>query len=172
MSEMCCTRLAEIQDGEKSPQKSSSVHHRTTLPGYIFATKARIDNRKNLLNSSRLQMYAPQYGELRPTNGQDRLGHPSKFQRGSRVGFITMQRRCSTEVNQTLHDVWPSAELVYYMYIFGSSCPLTEFCQVQHSLCVQVLCSPVLAALAYCTALEHQTQCRLCQGLPPYHVAS
>jgi len=29
-----------------------SGHHRTTLSGHIFATKARIDNRKNLLNSN------------------------------------------------------------------------------------------------------------------------
>jgi len=30
-----------------------SGHHRTTLSGYIFATKARIDNaKKNLLNSN------------------------------------------------------------------------------------------------------------------------
>jgi len=28
-----------------------SGHHRTTLSGYIFATKARIDNRKKLLIS-------------------------------------------------------------------------------------------------------------------------
>jgi len=44
-SETCCTRLAEIQDAKKSP-KTPSGHHRTTLSGYIFATKARIDNRK------------------------------------------------------------------------------------------------------------------------------
>jgi len=45
-------------------------------------------------------------------------------------------RRCrSMEVNQTLHDVWPSPGLVH----FWSSCPLTEFCQVQNSLWVQVL---------------------------------
>ena len=31
---------------QKSRQKSPSGHHRTTLLGYIFATKARIDNRK------------------------------------------------------------------------------------------------------------------------------
>ena len=34
----------------------------------------------------------PQYGELRPTNGWDRLaslGHPRKFQRVSRLGFVT-----------------------------------------------------------------------------------
>jgi len=29
--------------------------------------------------------------------------------------------------------------------------PLTEFCQVQNSLCIQVLCSPILAALLYGT---------------------
>jgi len=35
----------KIQDAKMSP-KSPSRHHRTTLSGYIFATKARIDNRK------------------------------------------------------------------------------------------------------------------------------
>ena len=38
---------------QKSSQKSPSGQHRTTSMGYIFATKARIDNRnKNLLSSS------------------------------------------------------------------------------------------------------------------------
>ena len=38
---------------QKSRQKSPSGHHRTTLLGYIFATKAHIDNRKkNLLSSN------------------------------------------------------------------------------------------------------------------------
>ena len=37
---------------QKSRQKSPSGHHRTTLSGYIFATKARIDNQKNLLSSN------------------------------------------------------------------------------------------------------------------------
>jgi len=35
----------EIQDA-KMTQKSPSRHRRTTLSGYIFATKACIDNRK------------------------------------------------------------------------------------------------------------------------------
>jgi len=35
----------QIQDA-KSVEKSPSVHHRTILLGYIFATKTRIDNRK------------------------------------------------------------------------------------------------------------------------------
>jgi len=47
-SETCCTRLAENTVRKKSP----SVHHRTTLLGYIFATKARIDNREKNLSSN------------------------------------------------------------------------------------------------------------------------
>ena len=48
-SEMCCTRLAANTGRKKSP----SWHHRTTLSGHIFATKACIDNRKkNLLSSN------------------------------------------------------------------------------------------------------------------------
>ena len=37
---------------QKSRQKSPSGHHPTTLSGYIFANKACIDNRKNLLSSN------------------------------------------------------------------------------------------------------------------------
>ena len=54
-SEMCCTRLAENtgrKNDAKLTQKSPSAHHRTTLSGCIFATKACIDNRKKLLNSN------------------------------------------------------------------------------------------------------------------------
>jgi len=45
---MWCVRLA----GNAGPKKSSSGHYRTTLSGCIFATKARIDNRKKLLSSN------------------------------------------------------------------------------------------------------------------------
>jgi len=37
---------------QKSRQKSPSGHQRTTLSGYIFTNKARIDNRKKLLSSN------------------------------------------------------------------------------------------------------------------------
>ena len=40
----------------------------------------------------------------------------------------------------------------YAVYVhFGGSCLLTEFCQLQNSLCVQVLRSPILAALLHGT---------------------
>jgi len=39
---------------QKCRQKSPSAHHRTTLSGYIFATKARIDNGKKLVKQQYL----------------------------------------------------------------------------------------------------------------------
>ena len=77
-SDTCCTRLGENTGRKKSP-KSPSGHHRTTLSGYIFATKAHIDNRKKLVKQQYVLQMSPQYGELRPTSGWDRfvsLGHP------------------------------------------------------------------------------------------------
>jgi len=56
-----------------------------------------------------------------------------------------------SEVNKTLKDVWPSTGLVYCIYILGSYGLLTEFCRLQNSLCVQVLRSPILAALLHGT---------------------
>jgi len=77
-SEMCCTRLA----GNTGCKKSPSVHHRTTLSDYIFATKAHIDNWKKLVKQQYLPHMSLQYGELRPTSGWDcfvSLGHPAIF---------------------------------------------------------------------------------------------
>jgi len=83
---------------QKIAKNSLSWHHRTTLSGYIFATKARIDNRKKIVKQQYLPHTSSQYGELRPTSGWDRfvsLGHTSKFQRVSRLGSVTA-RHCSS----------------------------------------------------------------------------
>jgi len=42
-------------NGNAGPKNLPSGQHRTTLSGYIFATKARIDNRKKLVK----QQYLP-----------------------------------------------------------------------------------------------------------------
>jgi len=69
-------------------------------------------------------------------------GTPAKWV--SRLGFVT----APTSVNggqpnfaQCLAVSW----LVHYIYIFWGSCPLTEFCQVQYSLCVQAYIGSVTA---------------------------
>ena len=124
MSEICCTQLRHASTiGEKLVKQQYLLH----------------------MN--------PQYGELQPTNGSDRFtsfGHPNKFQRVSRLGFVTSATSLK-EANQTLHDLWPSLGLVHYTYIFGGSCPLMEFCPVQNWLYVQVLHCSILAALLHST---------------------
>ena len=67
-SETWCTRLAANTGRKKIVKNLPSGHHFTTLSGYIFATKARIDNRKKLVKQQYLLHMSPQYGELRPTS--------------------------------------------------------------------------------------------------------
>ena len=108
---------------------------------------------KNLLNGNICSICLYNMVNFSPVTAEillASLGHPSKFQR-VRVLASLLQRRRSTKVNQTLYDVWPSPALVYYIYTFVGSCSLTEFCQLQNSLCVQVLHSPILAALLHGT---------------------
>jgi len=141
-SETWCTRLAENTGRKKIAKKSQSAHHRTTLSGYIFATKAHIDNRKENLLSSIISSRCPHnmvnFGllaaEIRPVV----WGTPANFN-GFRVLASLLLRCRLTGANQTVQDAWPSPGCyTIIMYIYGSSCPVTEFCQVQSSLCVHL----------------------------------
>jgi len=79
-----------------------SMDHCTTLSGYIFSTKARIDNRKKPVKQQYLPHMSLQYGALRPTSGWDRfvsLGHLSKLQRVSRLGFIAATSLTGSQPN-------------------------------------------------------------------------
>jgi len=89
---------------------------------------------------------------------------PANFN-GFRILASLLHRRRSTEVNQTLHDFWQSSMLVHYIYIFGCSCPLMEFCHVQNWLYVQVLRSPILAALPHGTRVVGISQTAAFSGL-------
>ena len=73
-------------------------------------------------------------------------GTPANFN-AFRVLPSSLQRRRSPEPNQSLHDVWPSPGLVQYIIHFLGILPLREFFPVQNSLYVQVLRSPILAAV-------------------------
>jgi len=76
-------------------------------------------------------------------------GTPANFN-GFGVLASLLYRRRSTEVNKTLHHVSLSPGLVHYMYIFGGSCR-DGILPGENSLCVQVLRSPILAALLHGT---------------------
>jgi len=67
---MCGTWLA----GNAGRKKVAKNRHLGAIAqlyksGYIFATKARIDNRKKLVKQRYVLHMSPQYGERRPTNG-------------------------------------------------------------------------------------------------------
>jgi len=138
---------------QKLRKKSPSAHHRITLSGYIFTTKAYIDNRTKIVKRQYLLHMSSQYAELRPINGWDllaSLGHPSKFHRVSRLDFVT----APTSLNgrqPNFARFWSSPSLVYYVYTTGDFCRLTEFCQLQNSVCVRITRSPILAALLHGT---------------------
>ena len=150
---MCCTRLAEKYRTQKSPK----IRHLGTIAQLCLAVSSQRRHistiGKKILNSnisSTCSHNTANFGPLTAEIGSVVWGTQANCN-GFRVLASLLQRRRSPEANQTLHDVWPSPGLVYYIYIFGGSCPLTEFCQVQNSLYVQILRSPILAALLHCT---------------------
>jgi len=147
---MCCTRLAEIQDA-----KNRHLGTIAQLCRAVSSQRRHISTiGKNFLNSNISSIMSKQYGKLQPTNGWDRfvtLGHPSKFQEVSRLGVIycsDVAYRTSTKVCTMFGRLlgW------YTMYTFLGALAPWEFCQVQHSLYVQVLCC-LLYSERYCTAL-------------------
>ena len=85
---MCCTRLA----GNIGRKKSPFWHHRTTLSGYIFATKACINNGKKLLNSniSTCPHNMVNFGPVRAEIVSLVWGTPANFN-----GFVSWFRYCS-----------------------------------------------------------------------------
>jgi len=90
------------------------------------------------------------FGTLTAEIGLSVWGTTANFNR-FRVLASLLQRRRSPDANQTLHDLLPFPGLVVVHYTFWGFCPLMEFCYVQNSLCVQVLRSPILAALLHGT---------------------
>ena len=69
------------------------------------------------------------------------MGNPSKFQRVSHLCFVTEATSLTggqPNLARCLALSWASTLYIHLRGLF----PLTEFCQVQTSLCVQVLRSP------------------------------
>jgi len=93
----------EMQDA-KCRQKSPSGHHRKNLSSYIFATKARIDNRKKRVKQQCFLQISSQHGELRVLAveiGPVVLGTPANFN-GFRVMAALLHGTPVVGVSQTL----------------------------------------------------------------------
>jgi len=101
MSEMCCPQLA----GNTGRKKSPSGHHHTTLLGYIFATKAHIDNRKKNLLSSNISPRCPHnmvsFGPPMTEIGSGVWDTPANFN-GFRVFAALLHSTPVVGVSQTL----------------------------------------------------------------------
>jgi len=138
---------------QNNAKNSLSGHHRATLSGLFSQLRHLLTIGKKVLNSN-ISFTCPHnmanVGLLTAEICWRVWGTPANF-KGFCVLASLLQRCRSTEVNQTLHDVWPSPGLAHDIYIFRGSCPVTEFCHVQNSLCVQLLRSPILAALLHDT---------------------
>ena len=142
----------KIQDA-----KSPIIRHLGSIAQLCLAISSQLRHisavGNNLLNiniPSTCSHNMVNFGPLPAEIGLSVWGTPAKFS-GFRVLPSLLQRRRSPEANQTLHDVWQSPGLVHYIYTFGGSCPVTEFCPVQNSLYVKVLRSLILAALLHGT---------------------
>jgi len=148
-------------------QRSPSAHHRTTLSGYIFATKARIDNGKNLLNRN-ISPYALQYGELWLTSGWDRfvnLGHPRKFQQVSCLGLVTAATSFTEGQPNFARCLAFSWAATLYIHLRGS-CPWWNFatCKIHFTSKSCVLLYWQLVTARHSSS-GRQPNCGMVQGM-------
>jgi len=150
---MCCTRLA----GNAGRKKSPKIRHLRTIAQLCRAISSELKHiltiGEKFLDSNVSPTCAHNMVNFGPVTAEicwRVWGTPANFNE-FRVLASLLQRRRWTEVNQTLHDVCPSPGQVYYIYNFRSSCPVMEFLPVHYSLCVQILRSPILAALLHST---------------------
>jgi len=138
---------------KKIAKKSASGHHRTTLSGYIFATKACINNRKNLLNSN--------ISSICPHNMVN-FGSPTAEICWRVWGTPANLNRFRVLASYTDVAQWRSTKLCrifghllgwqwYTIYTFLGLLSHKGILQAAKSLCVRVLRSPILVALLHGT---------------------
>ena len=115
---MCCTHAARWKyRTQKIAKNLPSAHHRTTLSGYIFATKACIDSRKNLLNSNIFPTRPynmVNFGLLAAEIFSLVWGTPANVntQQASRLGSVTARHCIVVSVSKTLRRCTEGATYV------------------------------------------------------------
>jgi len=86
---------------QKVAKNSPCGHHSTSLSGYVFATKAYIDNRKNLLNSNNSPTCPHNFGPLTAEIRSGIWGTPANFNK-FRVLAALLHGSLVVGVSQTL----------------------------------------------------------------------
>jgi len=124
-SEMCCSRLAAITR-RKKVAKNRHLCTIAQLRRAISSQLRQVSTIGKKLLSSNTSSTCPynmvNFGPLAAEILSLVWGTPGNFN-GFLVLASLLQRRRSTEVNQTLQYVLPSPGLVRYIYTFGISCP-------------------------------------------------
>jgi len=133
---------------------------------HVAHWKYKIKWGKNLLDSNISSTCPHNMVNFGPLTAE--IGWPVWGTQQILTGFTSSLRYCSNVAHWKPTKpctMFGRPGLVHNIYIFGGSCPLTEFCKVQNSLCVQVLHSPILAALLHGTQaagvsqnLQHATR--------------
>jgi len=88
------------------------------------------------------------------------LGHPSKFQRVSRLAFVTAPTSLTGDQSnfaRCLAVYWACTVYIHFRELL----PLTEFCPAQNSLYTSKFCVR-LYWQRYCTALQQRSSVKLC----------
>jgi len=116
-----------MQDAKMTHKKSPSGHHRPTLSGYIFATKACIDNRKKNLLSSDMSSTRPHnmvnFGLLTAEICWQVWGTPANFN-GFRVLAALLHGTLVVDVSQTLRH-WTEGAIYIQQGSHDVSCEAT-----------------------------------------------
>jgi len=165
---MCCMRLTE----NAGCTSNAKICHLCTITQRCWAISLQLRHVLTIWKRVKQQYLfrmSSHYSELRSTNGLRVWGTPGNFN-GFHILASLLHRCCATDVNQTLHDIWPSPGLtgpVTLCIHFRGLLPPTEFFQVQNSLCVQFLRSPILPALLHGTRAVASAKllCDVVQGI-------
>jgi len=150
--EMCCTRLA----GNTGHKKYAKHCHLCTIAQLCQAISSQLTHLstigKNLLDSNISFTHPQNMVNFDPLAAEiiDHFGHLIKFQRVSHLSFLnapTPLNRGQPNFARCLAISWAGTLYIH----FRGFLPLTEFCQLQSSLCIQVLCSHILVGLLHGT---------------------
>jgi len=123
--------------------------------------KAFTDNRKKVVKWQYLLYMSLQYGELQPTNVWDLLAnfeHPIKFQRVSRLGFVTAPTSLNGGQQNFARCLAISCTGILYMHLWGllprnGILPAAKF-SLEHGVPISITISNTISITIFCT-VEH-----------------
>jgi len=130
------------------------VHHRTTLLGYIFATEAQSEKP---VKQQYLPYTSSQYGELRLTNGWDRLtslGHSTSAATISLVAF-SCERKRKRAKRLWMRPLFQRQHKYYVTWLHQTLSLATTFWPLEYF-------RTRLKACSYCMQELHRVACNNC----------